>query len=499
LPTVELVLVLLGVIALLEVIARKARLPLPVLLVAAGVAVALIPGLPRPELAPEAVFLVFVPPLLYVAALDVSPRELRRFFFAIAFLSVGLVLATAVAVAAVAHALIPELTWPAALVLGAIISPPDAVAAIAMLRDLKVPKPIVTVLEGESLTNDATALIAYQASVAAVVTGSFSLRTTGAEFLAAALGGVGIGILLGLGIALIRSRLGRAPTVEATISLLTPFLAYIPAERLGTSGVLAVVTVGLFLSRRAPKVVSAQSRLQTRYMWRMITFLLEGLIFLLVGLRLPLAFEDLGGHTLFELLLYATLVSGAAIALRVVWFFPSSWAARWLRARRERHLPSRPPWQWILFGGLAGIRGGDSLVIALALPLATASGAPFPGRPMIIFLTFVVIVVTLVLLGPLLPLVARRLGLDREAAAAPDEDEHGRARLRAEVPAAPLTLEGVAALRRALIRLWEGGAIGDDVMLKLERELDLAEAMLEARPPDSPPFYALEAKDELSD
>ena len=228
-------------------------------------------------------------------------------------------------------------------------------------------------------------------------------------------------------------------------------------------------------------------------MWRVISFLLEGLIFLLVGLRLPLAFADLGGHTLLELVLYATLVSAAAVAVRVVWPFPSSWAARWLRRRRERHLSPRPPWPWIIFTGLAGIRGGDSLVIALALPLATATGAPFPGRPMVIFLTFVVIVVTLLVLGPLLPLIARRLGLDREAAAAPDEEAHGRERLRAEVPAAPLTLAGVAELRRALLRLWEADTIGDEVMQKLERELDLAEVMLEARPAEAPSLYAVEA------
>jgi CPA1 family monovalent cation:H+ antiporter len=485
-PTIELVLVLLGVIAALEVLARRLDLPLPALLVAAGVAVALVPGVPRPELNPEAVFVAFVPPLLYWGAFQASLREFGRYFFTISLLAVGLVIATAAAVAAVAHALIPELTWPAAFVLGAIVSPPDAVAAIAVTRRMRIPRQVLTVLEGESLVNDATALVAYQVSVAAAVSGAFSLGGAALEFVLAAAGGVAIGVVAGMLIARVRRMVGRTPTVEATVSLLTPFIAYLPAERLGCSGVLAVVAVGLYMGRKGPRIISAQSRLQATYMWRMITFLLEGLIFLLVGLRLPLAFAHLDGHTFLDLVRTAALVSGAAIAVRLLWVFPSGAAARWLRRRLGVAPAPKPPWQSVLFTGFAGIRGGDSLVIALSLPLVTAAGAPFPGRAMIIFLTFVVIVVTLVALGLALAPIARALRLDGDGEAERRAAARAREQLDGAAPRPPETPDALAERRRALIRLWEEGAVEDADMRRLENELDLAEVLLELRPPAAP-------------
>jgi CPA1 family monovalent cation:H+ antiporter len=489
-PPLELLLVLLAVTAGLEVLARTLKLPLPALLVTAGLAlaliIALIPGFPTLTLDPGTVFLIFIPPLLYWTALTSSMRDFKRYLASITLLAVGLVLATIFAVAAVAHALIPELSWPAAFVLGAIISPPDPIAAIAVTRHLPIPKPVVTILEGEGLVNDATALVAYRMAAAAAVSGSFSLKEATLRFFLAGFGGVAIGLVVGVLIAWVRGRVGRAPTVEATISLLTPYIAFIPAERLGTSGVLAVVAVGLYLGRRGPKIVSAQSRLQSTYMWRMITFLLEGLIFLLVGIELPLAFNDLGNHTFLELLLFAGLVSATAIVVRLLWVYPGAFLARFIRNPRCDRQPM-PPWQNIFFLGWAGIRGGDSLVIALSLPLA------LPGRPIIIYLTFVVIVVTLVVLGLSLAPLVRGLGLKGD-----DEDDKEESLARKQLFAAARgaleasrsgaagfvrsALDVVSAQRTELIRLRDEDTIGDDVLRKLQHELDLEEVLLESRP-----------------
>jgi CPA1 family monovalent cation:H+ antiporter len=494
---ISLVLVLLAITAALEVVSRTTRLPLPALLVTAGVLVALSPVFPRPELDPEAVFLVFVPPLLYWTALTASYRDFKRYFLSISLLAVGLVIATMVAVAAVAHWLVPELTWPAAFVLGAIVSPPDPVAAIAVTRSLPVPKSIVTILEGEGLVNDATAIVAFRMAIAAVTSGTFSMWEAGFHFLGAGLGGVAVGLAIGLLIAELRVRMGRAPTVEATISLLTPFLAYLPAEQLHASGVLAVVAVGLYLGRRGPRIVSAQSRLQSMYMWRMITFLLEGLIFLLVGLELPRAFEEIGkDHTFTQLVVYATLVSLALIAVRLLWMFPGVYVGRLLRYPFGGWTPIAE-WKERFFTGWAGIRGGDSLVIALALPFVTQSGAPFPGRSMIIFLTFVVIVVTLVLLGLSLAPIVRRLGLKSDGIEEAEEADArkrlfaaARASLSQKPAGAALfvrnALDLVTAQRVELIRLRDEYIIGDDVMQKLQHELDLEEVLLESRPTAPP-------------
>jgi CPA1 family monovalent cation:H+ antiporter len=489
---VELVLVLLGVTAGLEVLARALRVPLPALLVGAGLAVALTPGIPRPELDPEAVFLVFIPPLLYWTALTSSMRDLKRYFASISLLAFGLVLATTAAVALVAHALIPELTWASAFVLGAIVSPPDPVAAIAVTRYLPIPKSITTILEGEGLVNDATAIVTYLMSVRAAVSGTFSLPEAGLTFLKAGVGGVAVGLAAGVIVAALRRRIGKAPTVEATISLLTPYLAWIPAESIGASGVLAVVAVGLYLGRIGPRIVSAQSRLQSMYMWRMITFLLEGLIFLLVGLRLPLAFENQGAHTLGQLVLYAMIVSATAIVVRLIWVFPGAIAARFLAYPFTRRI-ELPNWRNVFFLGWAGIRGGDSLVIALSLPYLTASGAPFPGRPIIIFLTFVMIVVTLVVLGLSLSPILRLLRLEGDGEHAREEGEArkrmfeaARGALVAKVSGpggfVGKALEVVTAQRIQLITLRDDGVIGDDVMQKLQHELDLEEVLLESRP-----------------
>jgi Na+/H+ antiporter len=545
----ELVLILLAASVALQVAARRWRLPHPVLLVLGGAALALAPGLPRVSLDPEAVFLVFVPPLLYWTAFKASLRDFRREFWPIVRLGVVLVLVTIVAVACTAHALTPEFTWPAAFALAAIVSPPDAVAATAVLRPIGAPSTLVSILEGEGLVNDATALVAYRVAVAAAVTGGFSSGRAGLGLLVSGAGGVAVGFAVGWAIVWVRRWIRGIPVAENTLSLLTPFAAYLPADGLGASGVLAVVTVGLYLGRRGPRIIPAATRVQAEAMWTMLAFLLESLIFILTGFELPYAVRALHHHALGTLLWYGLAVSVVLIAVRMLWVFPSAYLPRLLsRSRREP-----PPWRWVAFVGWAGVRGGESLVIALALPLTTAAGTHFPARGLIIFVTFAVIFATLVAQGlslrPLLRLldlgddgravseeaharrVAAEAGFQRleELASGdgvhPDTLHHLRRRHRQRVrrwtardrerrerhegsdaDAAHRSLELVAgdgaehesttyrqlrtdmiaAERHAVVDLRDTGVIGDDVMRRVQRDLDLETMQLEAAEDGAP-------------
>jgi len=434
----ELAVVLLTVAAALRVLAVRLNLPHPVLLVLGGLALAAIPGLPRIEFEPETLFLLFVPPLLYWASLTTSLRDFRAQLWPIARYGTVVVLLTMAAVAAVAHALVPEITWPAAFVLGAIVSPPDPVAAIAVMRSLGAPRRIATILEGEGLVNDATALVAYRIGVAAVVTGTFSPGHAALRFLVTGAGGVAVGLGVGWLIAQVRRRTPKFPIVENTISLLTPFLAYIPADWLGLSGVLAVVAVGLYLGRQGPRIVSAATRVQAESMWTMIQFLLESFVFMLIGLELPYVLRALRSHTLAELIGYGAVVALTAIVVRLVYTFVAVVLLR--MARRRRGQPAEPSWREGAFIGWTAMRGGDSLVIALALPLRTAAGQPFPARELIIFLTFAVIFDTLVLQGLTLKPLLRRLGL-KDGGELEDEEAHAR-RVTAEVGLRRLDEEG---------------------------------------------------------
>ncbi len=527
---VELVLILLAASAALELLARRIGIPHPVLLVLGGLLVALAPGLPPVRLDPDVVFLVFVPPLLYWAALTSSYRELRRNLRSISLLAVILVLVTACAVAAVAHAVVPGMGWAPAFVLGAIVSPTDAVAATTVARRLGVPRNAVTILEGEGLVNDATALVAYRVAVGAVAAGSFSLGSAAASWLVAAGGGVAIGLGIGWAIAWMRSRLDH-PVVENTISLLTPFVAYLPAEAVGTSGVLAVVTVGLYLGRRAPRIVSPRTRVQAGAMWEMVAFLLEGLIFVLIGRAAEGAASGAaavvgrsagaGGHHQRH---------GHRRAAPVDVPRCVSLATHRAALREQRGVAA---WRGILLVAWAGMRGGVSLVIALAIPLTIAGGKPFPDRDRIIFFTFAVILATLVLQGLSLAPMIRFLKLKRD-----DGRDVEERKARHKVAAAGLRhldeLEGegddelvkrlrrrhahrvhrygpskedstaaadhdddqlaadyrrirgamIAAEREELIRLRDENVIEDDVMRQIQRELDLEQMLLDSPRPD---------------
>ncbi|HSS45518.1 MAG TPA: Na+/H+ antiporter [Thermoanaerobaculia bacterium] len=523
----ELVLVLLAATAALNLLADRLVVPPPVLLVLGGALLAVIPGLPRAILSPDVIFLVFVPPLLYWAAFNTSWRDFRANLRSISLLSVGLVLATMAAIAAVSHVLAPELTWPAAFALGAIVSPPDPVAVTAVTRRLGIPRDIVTVLEGEGLLNDATALVAYRMAVAAVVAGGFSLGEASLRFLWAAVAGIGVGLAVGWAIIWIRCHVRDTPVISNTVSILTPFAAFIPAERIGASGVLSVVAVGLYIARRAPRVVTPQTRTQAIATWQMIVFFLEGVVFILIGLELPLVVAGLHAYSIRTLVLLAAAVSGTAILARMIWVFPAAYIGRLLRRLLGRG-DRIPPWRGIAFVGWAGLRGGDSLVIALSLPLTVGGGAKFPGRDLILFLTFSVIFVTLVLQGLTLKPVIRLLGLKADPKAAEEETmarsrmaDAGLESLRSLPAEGPSAQEALAALeekhrhrahrygarlrgqrhnrdearteayrrlrlgmigaeRDALLKMRDEDEISDEVMRALQNDLDLEQVLLES-------------------
>ena len=371
---IELVLGLLVPVLLLAVIGRRINVPYPILLVLGGLGLSLLPGLPRVGLAPELVFLLFLPPLLYVGAFYTSIRDFRANLRPIGLLAVGLVVATTAVVAAVAHAAIPDLDWPAAFVLGAIVSPPDAVAATAILRRLGVPRRVLAILEGESLVNDAIALVVYRAALAALATGTFSLGELGLRFVVASLGGALIGLAVGSLVAQLRRPL-HDPPVEITISVLTPFAAYLPAEALGVSGVLAVVTAGLYLGQRASGLMDAHTRIRGDAFWDTLIFLLNGLLFILVGLQLRGIMVDLSSRSPLSLLGIGLLISLTVILVRFAWVFPATYLPRLLSPSLRKRDPS-PAWQYVFVLGWAGMRGALSLAAALALPAICRTVGP---------------------------------------------------------------------------------------------------------------------------
>ena len=421
----EPVVLLLVLMAVLVIVAQKSAVPYPVLLVLGGLSLSFVPLLPVIRLDPNLVLFFFLPPLLYPAALFTSWRDFRRNLRSILFLAIGLVLMTTTVVAWVAHTFIAGLPWAAAFALGAIVSPPDAVAAEAILRRLGVPARIQTVLGGESLVNDATALVAYQFAVAAMMTGQFSLGGAGLRFLLVGLGGVGLGLLVGLIMRWVQGRLDDPP-VQITISLLTPFAAYLLAERLEISGVLAVVAAGMYLGWHST-ALSARTRLQLQAFWEMAAFFLNGFIFIMIGLQLPGILQKLHREPLSRLTTYAFLISATVVLVRIAWVFPATYLPRWL-SRKMRERDPVPPWQHSVIIAWAGMRGVVSLAAAFALPIVLTDGHPFPGRSYILFLTFCVILTTLVFQGLTLPILIRKLGVEDDGVI---DDEERRARLQA--------------------------------------------------------------------
>lgn len=404
----ELVLVLVAAVAAVSGAARRLGLAPPLVLVLAGLGVGYIPGVPRIELDPKTVLVLVLPPLLYSAALRTAFADFRDNLRPIGLLSVGLVLFTIAGVALVAHFVVPSLPLAAALTLGAVVAPTDAIATTAVAREFALPRRILTILEGESLFNDATALVSYRVAVAAAVAGTFHWGGALRDFVIAAVVGAGFGYALGWLLAILRRRLDD-PLLENAISLLTPFAAFLPAEHLHASGVLSVVVCGLYLGRRAPMLLSSSTRLQGQALWSMVTFLLEGFVFALIGLQLRQVITGLSGHPVGEVAATAVAVTFTVIVARIIWVFPATYLPRRL-VKRIRERDPAPPWRYPMLISWAGMRGVVSLAAAFALP------SNMPGRDLILFTTFCVILATLVLQGLTLRSVAKLLGLQDEGA-----------------------------------------------------------------------------------
>jgi monovalent cation/hydrogen antiporter len=516
---------LLVAVAGLSALARRISIPYPIVLVIGGALVGFVPGLPEVKLNPDVVLLVFLPVLLYGSAIFANFNDLRANLRGLTLSTVGLVLVTMCAVAWAAHALIPGLTWEAAFVLGAIVSPTDPLAAATVMRRLDAPRRMVSGIEGEGLFNDATALVAYRVAVAAVVTGSFSLAEAGLDFALNAAGGVAIGLAVGWIVAEIRKRTADTQ-VSVTISLLTGYAAFVPANAVGVSGVLATVTAGIYMGIRAPQILPARIRLQGGFVWEIVDFLVNAILFVLVGLQLRGVVESLSGYSAGTLAGYALAVAGVVVGTRLVWFFTVPYLIRALDRRpsqRARRLGAR----WRLVLAWSGMRGAVSLAAALAIPFTTDAGAAFPQRDLIVFLTFAVIFFTLVVQGLSLPVLIHRLGISDGGAEA---DEELRARLVASRAAIDEidaledeewtrddTLERLrnvyryrkrrfaaragkieddgyedrslayqqvvqlvlAAQREALVRMRDQGELSNEAMNRLIRELDLEESRLE--------------------
>jgi CPA1 family monovalent cation:H+ antiporter len=399
---------MLAVLAALAVAAKRLNIAPSILLVVAGIGMALIPGLPKVTLAPVVVLLVILPPLIYSASVAMSWREFRFNLRPIALLAFGCVVFTTCAVAAAAHYLL-KFDWAVGFLLGAIVAPPDVVAPLAIARRLALPRRILVVLEGEGLANDATALILYRFAVAAVSIGTFSLPQAAGTFALIVVGEIVYGIAVGW-LSLRLRQWAHEPRVEITLSLITPYLAFWLPAHLGGSGVLATIACGLYVSWTGPRLIPFATRLQGIFFWDLIVYLIEGLVFLLTGLQARALIDEPHLFTIYDLLIATALTTLIAIAARFVWVFPATYIPRWVSPRLRERDPS-PPWQGPFLLSFTGVRGVVSLAAALAIPYALANGQPFPHRELIQYVTFGVIIITIVGQGLMLPSVVRWLGL----------------------------------------------------------------------------------------
>ena len=513
---------LVGLLALL-LAAPVLRIPYPIFLVLGGLALGFVPGVPSLALAPDVVLVAVLPPLLYVSAFFTSVRDLRANAKAIGILAIGLVVATTVTVAVVAHAAIDGLPWSAAFVLGAVVAPTDPIASTAIMRRLGVSRRLVSVVESESLVNDGTALVLYRVAVVAAVSGTFSVWDASARFVWSVVGGIAIGLVVGFLTAQVRRRLDNPP-LEVTIALMTGYFAFIPANAASASGVIAVVTAGVYLGWRTPELTSVQSRLQGVAVWEIIIFVLNALMFALVGLQLSRILDSLSGRSAGELVRDGVLVTGTVIVTRILWLPVFSHLPRLLW--NSSRTPAKPLSHTFLISW-SGLRGAVSLAAALAIPLTTKAGTSFPDRDLIVFLAFCVILGTLVLQGLSLPLVIRMLGIEPDHS---EDDENAKARIHAAEAAIArldelleedwvredtaermrglynfrrnrfrarfdeeddgmieeqstsyqrLRRELLEAERGAVIRLRNEGHINDDVMHRVTRDLDLEDSRLD--------------------
>jgi CPA1 family monovalent cation:H+ antiporter len=523
---IRMLVLLLAVLTAAAVIANRLKIPSAILLVLIGLLLSLAPGLPAMELAPELVLLLVLPPVIYSSAFNMSWREFRFNLRPIALLSVGGVVFTTFAVGAAAHWLL-GIDWPIGLLLGAIVSPPDAVAPLAVARRMEIPRRILVVLEGEGLANDATALILYRFAIAAISLGVFSIGEAASAF-----AGIVVGeIIWGIGVGWLMLRLRRwvnEPLAEIALSIVTPFLTFWPPAQLGGSGVLATVTAGLYTSWNGPRLISSATRLQGVFFWEFFVYVIEGMVFLITGLQARTIANRISEFPLSQLAVSIAVITAVAILARFVWVFPAVYLPRWLFPPIRRRDPS-PPWQWAFMVAFTGVRGIVSLAAALAIPFTTVAGQPFPYRDLILLLTFSLILITFVGQGLMLPWIIRMLGLSHAGREEREFDraEERRARVEA-IKAAIAALDEVAternfspdaleivrllhqdrlkriegqgngdeavrkfrefhdelerllitAERRRTIELYRGGELKDEARRRIERELDMREAHL---------------------
>jgi monovalent cation/hydrogen antiporter len=523
----QIFLILLAVLAGTALLARRVHIAPAILLLVAGIVLAFVPGMPSLELPPELVLLLVLPPLIYSASVAMSWREFKFNLRPIILFAVGGVIFTAFAVAAATHYLI-GLPWATGFLLGAIVSPPDVVAPLAIARKLGLPRRILVVLEGEGLANDATALTLYRFAVVAIATGTFSLSKAAGTFLGIVAGEVLFGVAVGW-LSLHARHRARDPQVEITLSLITPYVAYWVPGHFGGSGVIATVACGLYMSWNGPLLISSATRLQGIFFWDLVIYLIEGLLFLLTGFQMRSLFEKSKAFPLQDILAATALVVMVIVIARFAWVYPATYLPRMMsKGLRERD-PS-PPWQWTFILSFTGVRGAVSLAAALALPFTLASGEAFPYRDLILFVSFGVIIVTLVGLGLGLPPVVRWLGVaeagrgehiaeqeseiaarrealgaalksldaitdDRELSGEVVKLLRARHEIRAnqlpdsldpdarEVTASgmALTRELIATERKFIHTLLRDGKITDETRRRIERDLDLEEASLANR------------------
>ena len=529
----QIFLILLAVLAGIALLARRIHVAPAILLLLAGIVLAFVPGVPALELPPELVLLVVLPPLIYSASVAMSWREFRSNLRPIVLLSVGCVIFTACAVAAATHYLI-GLPWNVGFLLGAIVAPPDVVAPLAIARRLKLPHRILVVLEGEGLANDATTLILYRFAVVAITTSTFSFPKAAGTFVAIVACEVAFGFAVGW-LSLRARHWSRDPQIELTLSLITPYIAFWIPEHLGGSGVIATVVCGLYMSWNGPLLISAATRMQGVFFWGLVIYLIEGMLFLLTGFQMRILFEKSKAFPLSSILVAVALVSVIVIVARFAWVFPATYLPRLWSKRLQAGDPT-PPWRWIFVIAFTGVRGAVSLAAALALPLALPNGSDFPYRDLILFVSFGVILVTLVGLGLGLPFVVRLLGIadhgnhearhDREAEInarrkiveashqaltsiiakreLPEslagflEARHETRRLAIPDPpriegehtpttkGASMVREIIGVERQLLHRMLREGTISDEVRRRIERDLDLEEAVVNNRENTTP-------------
>ncbi len=521
--TIEIILGLMIAAVPLSIMARRLRIPYPVMLVIGGLLIGFIPWIPQVELDSSLVFTLFLPPVLYQAALVTSWRDFKAARRAIVLLAFGLVIFTTLAFGYATHAFIPALPLASALLLGAIISPTDAAAATSVMHKLNLPRRIVTIVEGESLVNDATGLVAFTIALGAVQTGMVHWSFALGQFCWLVVAGIAIGLIFGRTSIFLHS-LMKDGAIEVLVALILPFLTYLVAESLHASGVLAVVAAGLIRSRHSSRAFSPQQRILALSLWDMIVFLVNTLAFILIGMQLKTIVSDLAGYSTLDLVRYGLVASLAAIVIRLVWVFPATYIPRLIPAIRRNE--PMPPWRNVAIVGWSGMRGVVSLAAALSLPETMNDNSAMPGRDLVIYLAFCVILGTLVFQGLSLGWVIEKLkvGADTEG---PAEEKLARKEMSQAAisflerlshhdvfPAVILNevsaeysqrladlqcqdkpdlaedltlttenrrrvrLEALAAQRDRIQQLRDDGTIGDDVMHKIERRLDYYEAGL---------------------